>query len=33
VIKTARKIQNKLENKGTTMIYCGRAVNHGADVH
>jgi len=33
VVKTARKIQNKLENKGTTLIYCGRAANHGADVH
>jgi len=33
MVKTARKIQNKLENKGTTLIYCGRVANHGADVH
>ena len=33
VIKTGMKSQGKLRNKGTTMMYCGRANNHGEDVH
>jgi len=33
VKKTGIKSQGKLRNKGTTMMYCGRANNHGEDVH
>ena len=33
VVKTATKIQNKLKDKGSVMIYLGPAMDHAADVH
>ena len=33
VIKTGESIQSKLKDKGTTMMYVGRAMNHAKDVH
>jgi hypothetical protein len=33
VVKTATKMQNKLNDKGSAMIYLGPAMDHAADVH
>jgi hypothetical protein len=33
VVKTAKKTQNKLKDKGTPMIHLGPAMDHAADVH
>ena len=30
---TATKMQNKLKDKGSVMIYLGPAMDHAADVH